>query len=248
MRNISLYLAIPLITLLAGCFGSSNSEPAHSPPSGEGSSGGGSGGSGGGSGGDGGSGGGSGGGSAPFTTEEMRAQVIGRAQAGRSIEALRKLDAEGLDTWLNNVETQVARAKPEAGALRGSASYEGRAMGVSDEDEGSEVTYRAGVKLDANFDTGKLTGTLENFAIYDALEDVKEDISGTLAVNGNISEDKLTATVNGDLRGESDFAVTADGTMNGIFVQENAARAIGTIDLSTSGGETFTGVFRASKP
>jgi len=211
------YFTLPLILILAGCLGGGDGDRSSLASSG-----------------------------ASGDRAALQSEVKSRTTQGRSLHAARQLDAEGYDDWLARVETAMAAARPEAAALTGTATYDGRAMGGYT-DAAGDIAYRSGITLDADFTNGRLTGRMNDFAVYDSAHAEKQELAGELTINGTISADRMSARVDGTLGEGTDLKTTATGSLEGAFTDPAARYAVGTVDLDTGDGDKFEGVFRASK-
>ena len=140
--------------------------------------------------------------------------------------------AEALDTY------EELQAKIDSGALTavselptGSATMTGY-LGVGDLGDDGDLTALGDMTLDVDFDGGSVTGSAENFALYneDSYEK-EEDVSGSLAIAGSISGVTLDANATGTLTDASGSTVDAALGMTGDFYDvDGTLTVLGDVD------------------
>ncbi|PTQ71884.1 hypothetical protein [Celeribacter persicus] len=127
--------------------------------------------------------------------------------------------------------------------MSGTATMTG-ALAIGDIGEDEDLEALGDLSLTANFTSGTVSGTADNFALYneDTLE-VDTDLTGSLSINGTISGTSLTADADGILNDGEDH--TLDLAMSGTFYDYEGDLAVygdvsGNID-----GEYHEGGFAA---
>ncbi|MER5170159.1 hypothetical protein [Thioclava sp. GXIMD2076] len=104
-----------------------------------------------------------------------------------------------------------------------------------DETEDSYTEALGELSMDVDFDNGTVSGTAQNFALYEANDDdgyssKDSDLDGMLAVDGTISSAVIDASVTGTLS-DGEGSGTVDFVMEGgVFEQDDELMAIGDVD------------------
>ncbi|MBU0641641.1 MAG: hypothetical protein KJ731_14330 [Alphaproteobacteria bacterium] len=173
-----------------------------------------------------------------FTLAALSAASLSLAACGGSAVDGDMSDTD-LPTKYDNLEGLVAGA--EAGNLdpaseammAGTATLSG-ALAVTDLGDSGELEAIGDLSLTANFTGGTVTGTADNFALYDVhTQGVDMELTGSLSVDGTISGTGMTADAAGTLNDGEDHMV--DLTMAGTFYEYEGELAVygdieGTID------------------
>ncbi|EKE71966.1 MULTISPECIES: hypothetical protein [Roseobacteraceae] len=173
-----------------------------------------------------------------FTLAALSAASLSLAACGGS-----SVDGDMSDTDLptkyDSLEGLVASAEagdldPASGAMMtGTATMSG-ALGVGDLGDDGNLEALGDLALTADFTGGTVTGTADNFALYDQdTQAVEAELSGSLTINGSITGTGMTADADGTLNDGEDHLV--DLVMDGTFYDYEGDLAVygdvtGTID------------------
>lgn len=127
--------------------------------------------------------------------------------------------------------------------LSGDATFSGAVAAVLDDTD--DTRAYGDLQLTANFSDGTISGKADNFDIYayapkgdeiDGTYYYAQDLAGSLDIDGTITNDTLTADMDGVLTDDEDYAI--DATMNGTFADvDGSLVAVGTIEGSYGGYE-----------
>lgn len=134
-------------------------------------------------------------------------------------------------------------AEAPANMLAGTASLSG-GFGVGDLGDDQNLELLGDMSLSADFDQGRLTGSAENFALYDQdSNEAVDDISGSLTIAGNIAGATINADASGVLSDNEDHAV--EMAMDGSFYQYDGNLVAYGDTAGTIDGEQYEGGFAA---
>lgn len=184
-----------------------------------------------------------------FTWTTLSAAALTLAACGGSSSSV----AGGSDTDLperyNSFESFVAAAESNsleeasAAMMSGTATMSG-AIGIDNVDEEGTLDALGDLALTANFTGGTVTGSANNFALYDQdTQAVEMALGGSLAVNGTISGSGMTAEANGTLTDDEAHIVELD--MGGTFYDYEGDLAVYGDVTGTIDGEDHDGGFVA---
>lgn len=184
-----------------------------------------------------------------FTLAALCAATLTVAACGGSSSGSIGSSDGDLPARYDGLEGFVAAAESDSldeasGAMMsGSATMSG-AIGIGDIGEEETLELLGDLSLTADFTGGTVTGTADNFALYDQdTQAVETAISGSLAIGGTIAGTSLTGEANGTLSDDEAHIVELD--MAGTFYDYEGDLAVygdvsGTID-----GEAHDGGFAA---
>ncbi|SLN55011.1 hypothetical protein AQS8620_02411 [Aquimixticola soesokkakensis] len=146
---------------------------------------------------------------------------------------------EGLVTAAENGDLATASET----MMSGTANLSG-ALAISDIGDDEELEAIGDLSLTADFTGGTVTGTADNFGLYDEdTQALEEELSGSLAISGTTAGTSLTADAIGTVNDGEDHSVDLD--LSGTFYDYDGQLALygdleGTID-----SETYEGGFGA---
>lgn len=148
-------------------------------------------------------------------------------------------DLEGLVAAGEAGELTAASADMTTGTATLSGGF-----GVGDLGDDESMELIGDMSLTADFDQGNLTGSADNFALYDQdTSETIEDITGSLAIAGTITGTDLSANASGVLSDDEDHPV--DMTMTGGFYDYGGNLVAYGENVGTIDGEQYEGGFAA---
>ncbi|MBU2867595.1 hypothetical protein [Pacificibacter marinus] len=127
--------------------------------------------------------------------------------------------------------------------MSGTATLSG-AIAISDLGEDEDLEAIGELTLTANFTTDEVTGTADNFALYDEdTSDLEASLTGSLDIEGDITGTSMGAGLEGTLSDDEDHEVSL--SMYGTFYDSDGALAVvGEVD-GLIDGEYVEGGFAA---
>ncbi|WP_417280536.1 hypothetical protein [Celeribacter sp.] len=118
------------------------------------------------------------------------------------------------------------------------------ALAIGDIGEDENLEAIGDMTLTADFTGGTVTGTANNFALYDQdTQDIEDELTGSLAISGGITGTSLTADATGTLT--DDEAHNLDLDMIGTFYDYEGELALYGDVTGTIDGEYHEGGFAA---